>query len=189
MNVRMALAGLLICAVSACGGSNTSSEFDLESYDAIAAQGDALALEIGTAQPTPLADLGSVGAATYKGALFLNVPSAPTIAVLGEARLNVDLTNGTVDGVAGNFFTLIEEPAAGLLTFSNGQVSGTTQANLSADVSGEIAFEDTSRVIDATLSAAVIGEEGDYVSGTVIGTGTTQDSVDGAVTGNILLAR
>lgn len=186
---RVAVLGLGFLA--ACGGSGGGSgpTFALDSFDAIAARGDRIQLAGASAEPASRSLLGSSGTATYDGVMFLNVPSIPTVAVLGEIALDVDLSNGTLRGEAGNFFNFIEEPAPGTLQVTNGVVSGTESAIFTADLDGEIAFEDESRVIDASLFGTFGGDRGELILGGQVGTGTTASGVTATVDGNILLER
>ena len=170
----------MVGALSACGGSSTSSSGSLTnaSFETLAQSGRSLIAEYGSASPTDVANMPTSGAATYRGvaaysASFSNpvdiVAYAETVSAL---EVTADFASSTVSGQATNFQYF--DPSVDL----NGQINlnGTITGNrFNASLSGSIT--ESAGGITATgnytgsASGDFVGASAEGLRGTGVATG------------------
>lgn len=177
--IRVAISGLALGALAACGGTTTPTPdpdpgpdpIEFATFDegtTIAADLRAANEALGLADP---ADLPFTGTAGFQGTA--EVESTAGLNAIGVMSMTIIFENGleNVTGTAGEFVDENNDPVTGALALTGGDFdrSGAAGANLTATVNGS--FNGTQFIVTpGTLSGDLFGEaDGAILEGTVNG--------------------
>jgi hypothetical protein len=104
------------------------------------------------ALPLSGADMPTVGSATYEGYATLLVDTPIDSALVGDARIVADFTDGELWGNLSNFVGTVDgstyDDFAGTIALSDGQIGVTTASSLTADMQGTLSSGTDTLTID-----------------------------------------
>ncbi|MDX8348251.1 hypothetical protein SLH49_09650 [Cognatiyoonia sp. IB215446] len=126
--------------------------------------------EVASSSVTPEDDIPDSGSSIYRGALTLTLQDGSGEGVIGQAQVNANFATSVVTGGADNFFDLDGNATSGTVTIANGLIlPGVSQ--VTGDINGTVTFDGTPLALDTTLTGTISGNDADYISGVVTGTG------------------
>jgi hypothetical protein len=142
-----ALAALSMPLLAACSGG-TGSPSDIEAFNALAAQNNALLAEYAGATPVGSAQLRSSGTAEYNGTMAIAVDTIGLTRVVGDAEVDVTFgpgDTGTVLGTYDNFYGFV---SGGTTTAWTGSLFSVGGIDRSSPPEG--------RLIDSSISGTIV---------------------------------
>jgi hypothetical protein len=144
-----ALAALSMPLLAACSGG-TGSPSDIEAFNALAAQNNALLAEYAGATPVGSAQLRSSGIAQYQGTIAIAVDTAgPALTqVVGDADITAKFGPGDSGGVVGTYDNFYGYVSGGTTTAWSGSLFSAGVIDRSSPAEG--------RLIDGTISGTIV---------------------------------
>ncbi|MEJ6404712.1 hypothetical protein [Yoonia sp. 2307UL14-13] len=185
---------LSVSFLASCGGGGSSdapvSRFDLNSHAEILDVAFELAEEREGASITPFENVPTVGSTTYEGIMFMSIQESDVPTLLGQAYLDIDFQDASVNGAAGNFHSIPNGATEGSLTFRDGSIrrSGSFY-RISVNYTGDIDFDDKPRSVSGNLAGSLTGPEGEFFVTTYVGVGTDAGGNEDGVVGSVALNR
>ena len=172
------------------GGSGGGGTLDA-SYDAQVIQSLDLFRTYNGVGQTPVDQMPEAGFATYSGVVGFSHDTAPTSVadydIMSDVTLRAEFgtngTDGTMTGTMENFNTVDDVEMNGMLTLTEGQITGST---LTANAIGSFSDGTDAAIWDLEVTANFVGAGGASIIGTANGTITNGGSVTSTVFGDLV---
>jgi hypothetical protein len=174
--------GLALVALAGC--ETVSEEVDrLESYNDMANAYNDLRYEV-QEMTISGAEMPNTGSATYTGYATLLVNSPNDTALVGDARIEADFTNSTLNGNLTNFVGTVDgdgyDDFSGSIALKDGEIGATTASSLTADIKGSLSNDEDL----VTVNGGVVGNfrtDGELNAAglTALDTSSTEFTVNG----------
>ncbi len=178
---------LIAGTLSACMGSgNDDNPVDTGTGIGFAELGtlnQTLIDEITDAGPTPLAEIPTMGGATYNGTLLLGLQDGSEDGVIGQMEITANFVDKQLTGEASNFYDLEGDATAGTLSFENVVYETTLTGLITGDASGTVDFQAGEMDIAAVVVGNFSGDAATYVSGIMSGSATPDGAAGIALIG------
>lgn len=153
MQIRFALIAVLPLGLAACDPVATDVT-DVEAYNALATEYNALGNAYSTAFIVPAVSLAATGTATYDGVTRIVVDTPASTQVLGDARIGVNFTN---DLVAAQFGSFVGRANGGAI------VAWTEQTPVVANGVIDV-LQPGGQFIQTTMTGELLSADGDRLS-------------------------
>jgi hypothetical protein len=156
--MRITAVSTTLAALVLAGCSSTST--DTPNYADQSAAYNAMLDDIQAMPVSTAATMPTTGSATYDGYALVVADTPGQTAVVGEADISANFTNGTLSGNLTDFVGVVngaaEETLDGSIALSNGVIGATTAASLTANMTGTL-IGDTS-LNTVTVIGGIQGE-------------------------------
>ncbi|MEJ6401894.1 hypothetical protein [Yoonia sp. 2307UL14-13] len=166
----LAISPILLTACMGGGGGGGDVSQPQTEIEMLRGEADRLRSAFGANSPTPSINIPPSGSVMYEGIATLGffTESARGDGIGGDMMLDVDFAENGVTGQIDNFYSRDGDAREGQLALTNGQVVRVSDgALITADVAGNVDIVAGPKDLDGTLTGVFVGENVDYVGGTI----------------------